>query len=242
MGVKYYGPGDHPAGFIGFRAHRVWSDKKPQEYFSTRKAKIQDESDPHFLYQKKLAYYTDAQWEVESLWYQYQKFVTTNNKLTHPYRGVGVHSLIMTFARWNDTDLAPCFQVFVTGKKSASRSYKRFYLRHHLFSEAWELAVNAWAEENEILEEDRVRVLNNPPSPEQFKDLRRHMNENEGYDIPVEALRPVFREQREALQHKRLAEHARLHKHDQPKPMANNERPADIERDMLAWFEEANAS
>jgi len=79
------------------------------------------------------------------------------------------------------------------------------------------------------------RVTANPPEPEQFKRLRRQMNDHEGYDIPVECLSSVFREQREALKQTSLALKA-----SQKIDLHEADRDAQLQvsaTDILAWFE-----
>jgi hypothetical protein len=111
--------------------------------------------------------------------------------------------------------------------------------RHYPYSKAWRLAVDLWAEENSILPEDHERVLKSVPDPEQFKRLRRQMNEREGCDVPVECLRPVFKEQRETLALSRLNERAReLDLSKAPSPQQPVESAAD---DILSWFERESA-
>lgn len=232
MSVKPYAPGEHPAGFIGFRVTRGFNGEYRQEYFSTREAETQDETDWFYRYQHLRAQYLDTKWAMESLWHQYQVFVTQDNPRTTPYRGVGVHGITIAFTRWNEVYLEPCF--IVNHKKSITgRNASRFYLRNYRFSDAWKLAVNTWADEYDILEVDRKRVLANPPAPEQFKQLRTHMNEVEGYDIPVSTLGSVFREQREALRQQRLQHLAREMKLTNT---ALGPSKTDVEAEMLDWF------
>lgn len=230
MSVHYYAPGDHGSGFVGFRVTSSFNDNYRQAYFSTRPAKSQSDDDVYFRYQRLRAEYQNAEWEAESLWYQYQQFVTTSNATSKPYRGLGIHGITATFAAWHGGKWEPCFTVSRPGKPG-----KRFMFRHHPFSEAWTLAVNLWAEEYEILEEDYLRVLNNPPDPEHFKRLRRQMNDHEGFDISVEALRPVFSEQREQLAKERLTQRSEALKLPTTPSRADSQK--DAETDMLAWFE-----
>lgn len=107
--------------------------------------------------------------------------------------------------------------------------------RHYAFSEAWRLAVNLWADENNILPEDRERILISVPEPEQFKRLRRQMNDCEGCDVPVECLRPAFKEQREALAMARLSE--RSQKMELTVHPLLDESKVGTENEMLTWFE-----
>lgn len=71
MGIKYYGPSDHPAGFIGFRVSLGFGGKHLESYNSTSVAKFQDERDPYFKLQTSnfKAYglrfsYLNGKWKV----------------------------------------------------------------------------------------------------------------------------------------------------------------------------------
>jgi len=232
LSVTYYGSGDHPSGFVGFRAVRSWNHGKDyrQCYFSTSAAKSQSDSDVYFRYQKLRAEHQDACWAVESLEHQYQRFVTMTNPTTKPERGLGVHGITAMFARWHGGKWEPCFSVSRPGKPQ-----KRFFFRHHPFTKAWELAVDHWAQENGIREVDRERVLNSPPEPSQFKRLRRQINDIEGSSVPVEALRSVFQEQRDLIDATQAAEKIRsLKLADSP---SSNASLVSTEREILEWFE-----
>ena len=52
MGVKPYKPGEHPAGFVGFRVTVAYGDNYHQRYFSTVAAESQTDDDPYFRYQR----------------------------------------------------------------------------------------------------------------------------------------------------------------------------------------------
>lgn len=193
MALKYYGYGEHPAGFVGFRVAVSFGEQKFQEYFSTSKAEVQDSSNYYFAFQDLSAQLQAARWRLESLAYQYNKFVTTSHPLTKPFRGVGVHCITMDFSSHGETSFVPVFEVTITGQGP-----KRISLQSMLFSEAWEEAVNLWSETHMIKQEDHERVLANPPSPQQFKELRRQLNA-EGKDVGVESLSWAFKEQRLAI-------------------------------------------
>lgn len=229
MSVIYYGPGEHDAGFVGFRVTRSWSGDYYQRYFSTNVAELQSDSDPYFKYQRLQAEYQDTAWAVESLEYQYQQFVTTNKINTKPERGVGVHGIVIMFANAYGGNYAPCFCVSRPGKHQ-----KRFMLKEHFFSNAWRLAVNLWAIENSIMEVDRDRVMANPPHPDQFKRLRQHMISEERRNVPVESLRDVFREQRASIA---------LARQNQNLASSNRSLSSDdsLERKMAGWFQSSFA-
>lgn len=197
MATKYYGHGAHPGGFIGFKVNVSFGEKKYQEYFSTSDALIQDSSDYHYEVQRLSALIQEAKWKLESLAYQYNKFVTANHALTKPGRGIGVHCITLDFITHNDSVFYPVFDVTIPGQGA-----KRISLKTKLYSEAWKEAVDTWAQAHTVLDTDKDRLLANPPSPQRFKELRRQMN-SEGKDVGVEALSMVFREQRMALEAQR---------------------------------------
>ena len=222
MSVRYYGPGEHPQDFVGFRvAVSVDGDFRPGQ-FSTRHCATQDDSCADFKRQRLKAEILNAQWMAESALAQYKRFVSANHKRTKKFRGLGVHALTATFYRVNSKiEWAPAFTVTSNG-----RPY-RFTIGTDLFSDAWRKAVLFWGETHEILQEDIDRLLNNPPDPSQFKMLRRQMND-EGFDIPVEALNQVFTERR-----MQLASRKHLKTDVGPSRQEMTDLPA---QDIASWF------
>ena len=111
-----------------------------------------------------------------------------------------------------------------------------FNFFNQYYTSAWQDAVQFWGEKHEILEEDIDRVLATPPSPERFKILRRFLNDRAGNKfadlIPVEALEPVFREQRAELAAKRASARYRLGMN--PKETT--------ESDIALWFEKESSA
>ena len=229
MGIKHYGPGEHPGGFVGFRVTRLIGEEYLQKYLSTAAANTQSEDDIYYRYRHLQALYQDTEWEAESILRQYRNFVTTNSGNTKPLRGLNLHGITASFIR-SGNKWEPCFTVSRPGKKPQ----KRFLFWNQSYSDAWEKAVTLWAEEHQILEEDRARVLESSPDPEQFKRLRRQMNDHEGFDISVEALGPVFKDQREQLANQRLVQRAAELKLQTPSPAPVSK---DTEAEMMAWFE-----
>lgn len=235
MGVKPYKPGEHPAGFVGFRVTVAYGDNYHQRYFSTVAAESQTDDDPYFRYQRLSAEKQDVEWQLESLRYQYQRFVTQNHPTTKPERGVGVHCITASFF----LDRRKTWQAGFTvsrdqNEKGRRKPSKRFTFCTRPYSQVWSDVVHFWADEHGIEPADRDRVLASPPDPEQFKRLRRHMNEHDGYDIPVDALSAVFAEQRAEIARKRS-----LQKAKEMKLTAGALNPPDdhIQAEMAAWFE-----
>src|SRR5690606_21715335 len=144
-----------------------------------------------------------------------------------PGRGTGVSGITLGFVQ--DRTWIPCFIVQLSRKRGAAR----FTFARRLYSETWKAAVDAWAENYTILPDDYERVLNNPPPPEQFKELRRIMNA-EGFEIPVTALRPVFTEQREKI---RKMKPLALKPYKPCSIELGNSNSKTMEKEITAWFQ-----
>jgi hypothetical protein len=203
MTVSYYGRGDHPGGFIGFRVNRTPIGDFKQTYFATSHIAEQLDSDVRFKYLRLKAEHYDASWGAEVLFLQYQRFVSENHPTTDPVRGVGVHGITASFTVDRRDKWQACFLVAISSNNDRPRGSREFTFRTHEFSKVWGLAVEFWAQEHGIIAEDKARVLATPPSPEQFKLLRRKLNDESGADIPIEAISPVFAEQRALLSSQR---------------------------------------
>lgn len=239
MSIHHYGPGDLSSGFVGFRVVVALDKKHRQSWFSTKEAKVQDESD--FVYKRAhlQAQIREAELLAESALHQYQTFVTTNHPNLAPERALGVHALTLQIRRDNGRPgcSEPRFEpgFLVTYKGDDRGSNKLFTFFNQSYSTAWREAVLFWGEEHEILQEDIDRMLANPPAPERFKELRRYLNEKAGNEladlIPVEALEPVFREQRAQLASKRAAQKYRLGQSDKDA----------TESEIALWFEKESA-
>lgn len=199
MAIKYYAPGDHEKNFVGFFVKVRVDGEQRSSYFSTATASRQHETDIVFLYQWVSAMRLDLEWRIERRESHYRRFVSGNHTLTRPYRGTGVHGLVLGFRRTGERWDA----CFIVSKDGRGNPPTLFRFTDQTFSEAWRAAVTRWADRHDIADSDRDRVLADQPEPLQFSELRRHMNEEEGYDIPVEALSDVFWEQRERLKRTR---------------------------------------
>lgn len=234
MAIKYYARGEHPAGFIGFRVTAGFGGKYYQKYFGTGKAGRQDDGDPRYLFQRLSAELQDAKWKADGLAYRYRTFVTSDHPNTLPYRGVGVHSITAGFFGEKSTWQAGFAVNRPQQPGQRPRGAKYFTFNNLPYSQAWDSAVRLWSELYDIAEIDTQRVLSNAPPPEQFKELRRQMNQ-EGFSIPVSALSSVFREQREIIAHERALAKAKQMKLDKVGGIAIKEQ---IQAEVTAWFEQ----
>lgn len=233
MAVTYYGPGEHPAGFVGFRVTAEFNGDL-QRLFGTSSAEVQEDADVLFLARRLEAQLQDLEWQRDSLRYRYQRFVSEDHAKTLPERGVGAHGITAEFVRRGRGAWRACFKVAKYSTAADCRQTANIFPFSGPFSDVWEEAVGFWAEEHGVRSADKQRLLNSPPDPEQFKRLRRQMNEHEGHDIPVEALSPVFAEQRHLLARQRAelkAKQMKLHV-GVPSPVST-----DIQAEMAAWFE-----
>lgn len=239
MSAKYYGKGDHATGFIGYRVTAMVKGEYRQRYFSTADDRIrsQDDSCPFFKRQRLRAEILDAEWLAESALHQYRQFVTTNHSSTGPYHGTGVHGLTCQWTRDRRGEWQAGFSINLPQSKRAEfgrRGFRFFSFRTRYYSEVWEMCVNLWADFNDILEADRNRVLGNPPPPNQFAELRRHLNQD-GADIPVEKLGPVFTEQRQKLKDSRIK---KALEPVTPVIDADSKSHRDLEHEIASWFQE----
>jgi hypothetical protein len=76
----------------------------------------------------------------------------------------------------------------------------KFYIDNGtLLSKAWEQAVSCWGNVYEIRPKDVAYKLTLAPSPDQFKALRKQLNNQEGHDFPASVLHHVYAEQRDQL-------------------------------------------
>lgn len=226
MGVKHYDRGEHESGFIGFRVTAVLKGEYEQEYFSTSAAAVQSDDCLVYKRQRLLAEMKDAEWAAESALDQYRAMVTTNHPTTKPERGVGVQGITLGFFRDKRGKWTPEIKVSRPGKLPL-----RLTFATNLFSQVWIQAVQTWVEANGILPEDADRVLKSPPEPSQFSRLRKQMN-REGFDIPVEALHHVFREQRQNLAAARLVgKDAPV-----PRPEISSVAADQIKGEIAEWF------
>lgn len=230
MSVIYYGPGKHSSGFVGFQVARSPIEGFKPECFSTSHLHKQSDHDVRFKYLRLKAEYHDAEWEAETLIRQYRRFVSANNPLTDPDRGVGVHEMTASFVLDRQKKWQACFLVSAGTRR---RGPREFTFQTRLFSQAWCEAVEFWAKAHEILAEDTLRVLASPPAPEQFKRLRRSLNDQEKSDIPIETLSPVFEEQRALLSQKRREKATPVR--SEASTQGTDTDP--LQSEMAAWFQ-----
>ena len=228
---------EHPTGWIGFRVTLAYGGEAHQKYFSTRICEHQDDRCLAFKRLRLQAELQDATWKAESALFQYKRFVSENHPTTLHGRGLGFTGMTISFTIDRRGRPQAVFLVHSyedPGAGEQQRKAKEFTFRSRPYSVVWRDAVNFWAEAHGVLDEDRDRILAAPPPPSIFSELRRAMNE-QGADIPTDALEPIFREQRERLAAQRvLATPGFKSLTENP---AKPEIPA-VEADIASWFEQ----
>lgn len=233
MAIYFYDKGDHPTGFIGFRVSVSINAQVHQRYFPVTNT---DPTSREYKVQRLHACYQQRWWLQQSIETEYQQIVTTSSPKTPPEKALGVHGLTISFyfPYHNRDDAKPVFRV----NQQSGKGDAVFRIDRKGYTGAWQAAVSRWAHRYHVQEADYQRILVNPPEPQRFKHLRRFENQHNGRDIPVEALEPVFREQRERLQRQRAAQRFSQEQLAPPgKPSANMSSQS-LAESMASWFSE----
>jgi hypothetical protein len=165
-----------------------------ERFFSTAGAQRQHKSSLAFHYQWLCAVEQELEWRAEESDGAYRRFINQDGPFTEPGRGVGLHAMTAGFFQRND-DWVPAFAV---QPGPWAHGQRLFVFADAPFSIVWREAINWWADQHTIFDEDRDRIAAAPPAPALFADLRHRMNQ-EGHRIPPDALGPVFAEQRRQL-------------------------------------------
>lgn len=192
--IKYYGPGGHSSGFVGFYVSEVVAGSFRERFFSTAGARRQHKSTLAFHYQWLCALGQDIAWRVEDQEAQYERFITQDEPNVAPGRGVGLHGITAGFFEAHGEWTA----AFSVSPRPPAYGRRLFTFADTPYSTVWRNAITWWADEHTIVDEDRDRLAAAPPPPALFADLRHRMNQ-EGLRIPPDALGAVFDEQRRQL-------------------------------------------
>lgn len=108
----------------------------------------------------------------------------------------------------------------------------KFYITDDTtLSGAWTEAVNYWGQVFEIRATDIAKKLKCPPSPNQFKALRKQLNDHEGCDYPASILHHVFSEQRALIDKKKARKSTKEELDDELLMMYTN-----LEREVAQYF------
>lgn len=194
MAIRFYDAGEHPAGFRGWRVIATVRGRYYQKYLSIRPPSRTIDPDYWLKYQETRARYYEARWQARSAAVQYIDFISRDHPTTAPKRGLGFCGITIGISEANRHRPEGCH--FQTANRRIAITNDK------PLSQAWNDAVDLWAKAHDLREKDVAHRRANPPSPDVFKALRRHMNEVEGYNIPAWVLGPVYAEQRAEIEHR----------------------------------------
>lgn len=196
MAISFYEKGELSSGFHGWRVVATIRGKRYQKYFSLNRPNTAISEDLWCQYQAARARYYEARYLARSAAIQYKDFINKNHPTTRPHRGVGFQGITIGIEASRHTGHEGCY-ISVNKRGAATK----FYIDDQVsLSEAWEHAVLHWGEVNDIRPKDIDLKLKLVPSPGQFKILRKHLNDQEGYSFSAGVLHHVYAEQRSELE------------------------------------------
>ena len=202
MSISFFEKGELSSGFHGWRVVATIRGKRYQKYFSLKRPNTRITEDLWFRYQETRARYYDARYQARSAAIQYIDFVSKDHPATRPCRGVGFHGITLGIGTGKSTAHETCY--FSVNKRGAAI---KFYIDERAsLSQAWDQAVAYWGEVFDVRQKDVRKKVTQVPSPDQFKALRKQLNEQEGYDYPVSVLHHVYAEQRNLLERRKARE------------------------------------
>ena len=235
MAIQFYDKGELSSGFYGWRVAATIRGKRYQKYFSLRRPSDAVPETLWHRYQKTRAEYYEARWAMRAAAVQYLDFIRTEHPRVKPYRGVGFQGMTLGIGTIGGNQTEQCyFQVNAPGNPMRIAITEKQTL-----SKAWDRAVRLWGEAFGIRQKDIEAKRQTPPTPEQFKRLRKHMNEEEHASLGVGVLHHVYAEQRAEIERKKS------------RNRLNKERPVDrddlldvharLEREISEFMEKAGA-
>lgn len=202
MTISFFEKGELSSGFHGWRVVATIRGKRFQKYFSLKRPNTRITEDLWFRYQETRARYYDARYQARSAAIQYIDFVSKDHPATRPCRGVGFHGITLGIGTGKSTAHETCY--FSVNKRGAAI---KFYIDERAsLSQAWEQSVAYWGEVFDVRQKDVRKKVTQVPSPDQFKALRKQLNEQEGHDFPVSVLHHVYAEQRNHLERRKARE------------------------------------
>jgi len=196
MAIQFYDKGELSSGFYGWRVVAVIRGKRHQKYFSARRPSEAMPEDFWHRYQKTRAEYYEARWAMRAAAIKYLDFIRTDHPRVKPFRGVGFQGITLGIGTIGGGQTEQCFiQVNVPGNPM-----RIAITENQTLSKAWDNAVTLWGETFQIRPKDIDAKRQHPPTPEQFKRLRKHLNDEEGASLGVSVLHHVYAEQRAAME------------------------------------------
>ncbi len=196
MAISFYEKGELSSGFHGWRVVSTIRGKRYQKYFSLYCPNTRIPEELWHKYQETRARYYEARYMARSAAVQYLDFINKDHPTTRPYRGVGFQGVTIGIGTGRNAAHEACY--FSVNKRGAAT---KFYIDEQTsLSQAWEQAISHWGEVFEIRSKDIPHKLKCVPSPDQFKALRKQLNEQEGHDFSVSVLHHVYAEQRDQFE------------------------------------------
>jgi hypothetical protein len=170
--------------------------KRYQKYLSLRRPSEAVSKAVWHRYQKTRAEYYEARWAMRAAAIRYLDFVRTEHPRVKPFRGVGFQGITLGIGTVGRSQTEQCyFQVNVPG-----HPVRIAITEEQPLSKAWDLAVSLWGDAFDIRQKDIDAKRQASPIPEQFKHLRKHMNEEESASLGVNVLHHVYAEQRAEIE------------------------------------------
>lgn len=205
MTISFFEKGELSSGFHGWRVVATIRGRRYQKYFSMKRPNTRVTHDFWCKYQETRARYYEARYQARSAAVQYIDFISKDHSATRPCRGVGFHGITLGIGTGRSTVLETCY--FSVNKRGAAT---KFYIDEEAsLSQAWEQAVRRWGEVFDVRPKDIEKKLSQVPSPDQFKSLRKQLNEREGHDYPASVLHCVYAEQRSHLERQKARENTK---------------------------------
>lgn len=234
MAIQYYDKDELSSGFHGWRVVVTIRGKRYQKYLSLRPPSDNVPQELWNRYQKTRAEYYDARWSMRAAAVKYLDFIRTEHARTKPYRGVGFQGITLGIGTIGGGQAEQCyFQVNVPGNP-----VRIAITEQQTLSRAWNEAVTLWGDVFEIRPGDIEEKRQTPPTPEQFKLLRKHMNDEQKASLGVGVLHHVYAEQRAELE--RNKSRSRL----KDKPVEKDELldvHSRLEREISEYMEKSGA-
>ncbi|MEE9355176.1 MAG: hypothetical protein V3U75_06270 [Methylococcaceae bacterium] len=185
MSIIEYLESDHPAGFVGLRVIVVVKGNYRQKYFKYRESG-EYLPDQEIQRLKQCAADLEKKWQNEQAAnlasvYQECKEVKINSIYTTGVKGVKMKFLIEKKFREGrmKTYYTPIFDVY--GSTQGRRFFKKFNIITLQYSNAWQKAVNFYAEHKGIIQPSHL--INREPPVEKFLIIAQTLNQ-QGHKIP----------------------------------------------------------
>ena len=196
MAISYFANGELSSGFHGWRVVVTIRGKRYQKYFSLRQPNSLVPEDLWYRYQYTRAQYYEARWMARSAAMQYLDFIQADHPTTRPYRGVGFRGITLGIGAGKSAASEFCY--FSVNRRGDATKY--YIDGQRTLTQAWEEAVRHWGRVYDIRPKDIEKKLVAVPSPDQFKSLRKQLNEKESCNLPPSVLHHVYAERRRDLE------------------------------------------